>query len=105
MEPSLASSEERRFELEYAAVEEAPFFQAKRLGLQKRLTINTAHPFFEKIYRRSGEAQPGLEVLLFVLADAELDAEGDRETFYRMERKYWSEGLSHWAQVYIERGN
>ncbi|MEG3162707.1 ATP-binding protein [Sphingomonas sp. LB2R24] len=85
----------RLFDLEFAAVEEAPFFQAKRLGLQKRLTINTAHPFYEKVYQRSGEAQAGLEVLLFVLADAELDAENEREAFYRTERKNWSEGLSH----------
>jgi len=85
----------RLFDLEFAAVEEAPFFQAKRLGLQKRLTINTAHPFYEKVYQRAGEVQAGLEVLLFVLADAELDAEGEREAFYRAERKNWSEGLSH----------
>lgn len=88
-------TEARLFDLEFAAVDEAPFFQAKRLGLQKRLTINTAHPFYEKVYQRSGEAQPGLEVLLFVLADAELDAENEREKFYRTERKNWSEGLSH----------
>ncbi len=88
-------TEARQFDLDFAAVEEAPFYQAKRLGLQKRLTINTAHPFYEKIYQRSGEAQAGLEVLLFVLADIELDAEGEREIFYRSERRNWSEGLSH----------
>lgn len=86
---------ERLFELDFAAVDEAPFYQAKRLGTQKRLTINTAHPFYEKIYQRAGEAQAGLEVLLFVLADAELDAENEREAFYKVERKFWSEGLQH----------
>ena len=85
----------RRFDVEFAAREEAPFYQARRLGLQKRLTINTAHPFFEKIYQLAGDAQSGLEVLLFVLAEAELDAEGDREAFYRAERQGWSEGLRH----------
>ena len=85
----------RPFEIEFSARDEAPLYQARRLGLQKRLIINTAHPFFSKVYERSGEAQAGLEVLLFVLADAELDAEGDREAFYRTERSFWSEGLRH----------
>ena len=70
-------------------------YQPRRLGAQKRLTINTAHPFYEKIYQRAGEAKSGLEVLLFVLADAELDADGDRETFYKAERQGWSQGLVH----------
>lgn len=86
---------ERRYEIEFAAREEAPMYQARRLGLQKRLTINTSHPFYEKIYQRAGEAKAGLEVLLFVLADAELDADGERETFYRTERQSWSQGLIH----------
>ncbi len=88
-------TDERRYEIEFAAREEAPMYQVRRLGLQKRLTINTSHPFFEKIYQRAGEAKAGLEVLLFVLADAELDADGERETFYRAERHCWSEGLVH----------
>lgn len=86
---------ERRYEIEFAAREEAPMYQARRLGLQKRLTINTSHPFYEKIYQRSGEARAGLEVFLFVLADAELDADGERETFYRTERQSWSQALTH----------
>ena len=88
-------TEARQFDLDFAALEEAPFYQVKRLGVQKRLTINTAHPFYEKVYQLAGDAQAGLEVLLFVLADAELDAESEREAFYRAERKIWSEGLSH----------
>lgn len=88
-------TDERRYEVEFAAREEAPMYQARRLGLQKRLTINTSHPFFEKIYQRAGEAKAALEVFLFVLADAELDADGERETFYRAERQGWSEGLVH----------
>lgn len=88
-------TDKRRFEIEFAAREEAPMYQAKRLGLQKRLSINTSHPFFDKIYELAGEAKSGLEVLLFVLADAELDADGEREAFYRAERQSWSEGLRH----------
>lgn len=87
--------EKRPFDIEFAAREEAPLYQARRLGLQKRLIINTAHPFYPKVYQRAGDAQAGLEVLLFVLADAELDADGDREAFYKAERTFWSEGLRH----------
>lgn len=94
-EAAKAETSDRPFDIEFAAREEAPLYQAKRLGLQKRLIINTAHPFFTKVYQRAGDAQAGLEVLLFILADAELDAEGDRETFYRTERSFWSEGLRH----------
>ncbi|WP_313552990.1 ATP-binding protein [Brevundimonas sp.] len=85
----------RPFDVEFVARDEAPLYQARRLGQQKRLLINTAHPFYQKVYELAGAAKPGLEVFLFVLADAELDAEGDRESFYRAERSYWSESMRH----------
>jgi len=85
----------RPFQIEFKAMEEGPFYLARRLGLQKRLSVNTSHPFYSKVYELAGEARPGLEVLMFVLADLELDAEGDREEFYKSERKNWSEGLRH----------
>lgn len=85
----------RQFDVEFAARDEAPMYQVRRLGEQKRLVINTAHPFYDKIYQRAGEGQAGVELLLFVLADLELDAEGERETFYKAERKMWSENLGH----------
>jgi hypothetical protein len=33
--------------------------------------------------------------MLFVLAERELDATGDAETFYKAERQKWSERLRH----------
>lgn len=72
-----------------------PTKDAKRLGEQKRLVINTNHPFFTKIYDAATEVRAALEVLLLVLAEAELDAEGERETFYKAERQRWSERLRH----------
>lgn len=85
----------RPFDVEFIAQDEGPIYRTKRLGEQKRLLINTAHPFYEKIYEVSGEAKAGLEVFLFVMADAELDAEGEREQFYRSERSVWSQELRH----------
>ncbi len=85
----------RRWMVDYRAIEEGPFFLPKRLGEQKRVIINTDHPFHGKIYRHHDEVRAALEVLLFVLADAELDAEGEVETFYRSARQAWSQRLRH----------
>lgn len=85
----------RPFRVGFAVVEEGPFYRPERLGEQKRLHINTAHPFYEKVYNVVPEARAALEVLLFVLAEAELDAEGDFETFYKMARSNWSDRLRH----------
>lgn len=74
----------------------APFFRVEQMGGQKVLYINVAHSFYTGIYA-GPESTPRLrgamEVLLFVLGETELDAEGDRELFYAMERGYWSTRL------------
>jgi hypothetical protein len=93
IEELAAKAAKRRFEVEFKAIEEGPFYQPKRLGEQKRLVINTHHPFYTKIYDAAPEVRAALEVLLLVLAEAELDAEGERETFYKAERQRWSERL------------
>lgn len=85
----------RRFEVEFQAMPEGPFYRPKRLGEQKRLIINTLHPFYTKVYCTSPEIKSALEVLLFVLAEAELEAEGELETFYRSARGGWSERLNN----------
>ncbi len=85
----------RRWEIEFRAVEEGPFYQPKAIGEQKRVILNTAHPFYTKIYSAAPETRAALEVLLFVLADAELRAEGERETFYKAARQTWSERLRY----------
>lgn len=79
-------------------VPEGPFYRPERLSLQRRLIVNTQHPFYTHLYdspESTQEVKDALEVLLFVLADAELDAEGDYEVFYKSARKDWSERLAH----------
>ena len=76
-------------------VEEGPFYQPKVVGEQKRVILNTAHPFYTRVYTAAPEARSALEVLLFVLADAELRAEGEKETFYKAARQEWSERLRY----------
>jgi hypothetical protein len=87
----------RRWEIDFAAIPEGPFYRPMRLGDQKRLILNTEHPFFTKVYNAatSPDARASLEVLLFVLAERELETKGEVETFYRSERHKWSERLRH----------
>ena len=86
----------QRYDVTFEAIGEGPFYLPKRLGEQKRVIINTAHPFYTRVYTAAEEVKSALEVLLLVLADAELEsAEGDARVFYRSARQQWSERLRH----------
>jgi hypothetical protein len=85
----------RRWEIEFVAIPEGPFYRPKRLGEQKRLIINTDHPFYTKMYDINPDVRAALEVLLFVIAERELESKGEGETFYKSERHKWSERLRH----------
>lgn len=94
----LEETRKRRWEVEFAAVPEGPFYRPQRLGEQKRIIINTDHPFYTKLYALPSAAKDvkaALEVLLFVIAERELDSTGDAEIFYKSERQKWSERLRH----------
>jgi len=84
----------RPWYIEFAAAAEGPFYRPVRLGEQKRVIINTEHPFYIKLYHPSlPDVQHALEVLLFVFAQRELEAVGETATFYKAERQRWSERL------------
>ena len=86
------------YKLDFESIIEGPFYRPERLGAQRKLIINTQHPFFTHLYSApdsTPEIQSALEVLLFVLADGELDANGDFENFYKSARKNWSERLAY----------
>lgn len=85
----------RRWEVEFTPIPEGPFYRPTRLGEQKRLVINTDHPFYTKVYTVAPEAKAAVEVLLFVLAERELEVKNEAETFYKAERQRWSERLRH----------
>jgi hypothetical protein len=73
-----------------------PFYGVTQLGSQRVLAINTAHRFFTDVYRgpdSSPHLRAALEALLWVLADSEIDATGERALFYRSERAHWSTQL------------
>jgi hypothetical protein len=84
----------REWDREYKAIEEGPFFQPKYVGEQKVITINTAHPFYEKVYKSGGDQQTIWEVFLFVLAEGELNSDGPRLDWYKNERIHWSQILT-----------
>jgi hypothetical protein len=84
----------RKFEVAFEAIPEGPFYRPVRFGEQKRVIINTEHPFYWKLYDvGSPEVRAALEVLLFVLGERELECTGDAETFYKSERQRWSDRL------------
>lgn len=85
--------EGRSWHVGFDAAKDGPFYWPRRLGKQKDVVINTAHPFYTKLYNRAPGAKSALEVLISVLADGEIDAEGDREHFYRNER------VHHWSKL------
>jgi len=90
----------KRWAVQFASVTEGPFYRPRRLGEQKQLLINTDHPFYTKLYEPAGpDVRGGLEVLLFVLAERELEAQGATETFYKAERHNWSERLRHALEI------
>ena len=91
-----AKAEKRKWVVKFESIPEGPFYRPKRLGTQKRLIINTDHPFHSKVYEPiSPDMRSALEVLLFVLAERELECRDDAETFYKAERNRWSERLRH----------
>jgi hypothetical protein len=86
-------TEARPYKIDFKAIPEGPFYRPERLGTQRRLIINTSHRFYTDVYNAATATpatQSALEVLLFVLANGELDAEGQFEAFYKNARQDWS---------------
>jgi hypothetical protein len=77
----------------------APFFRCLQRGGQRVLLINKEHPFYSDVYAGPGSSlalRAALELVLWTLGDAEVDAdpESERRTFYETERQQvWSPSL------------
>ena len=78
----------------------APFVRCVQEGGTRVLYLNIAHPFYTELYAGPGAAprlRAGLEVLLWTLGNAEIDADPDseRRRFYQRERaNVWSPQLA-----------
>lgn len=93
----------------------APFFRCVQEGTQRVLYLNVAHRFYTDLYagpRSSPRLRAGLEVLLWALGEAEVDAEPEspRRHFYERERaSVWSpyvdDALAYLATVDLVGGD
>lgn len=78
----------------------APFFRCVQEGGTRMLYLNVAHPFYGELYAGPGATprlRAGLEVLLWALGNAEVDADpdSDRRMFYERERaSVWTPNLA-----------
>lgn len=78
----------------------APFFRCVQEGGTRVLYLNIAHPFYTDLYSGPGSSprlRAGLEVLLWTLGNAEVDADpdSDRRRFYSRERaSVWTPHLA-----------
>ena len=95
-------TKKKRWEVEFKPIPEGPFYRPTRLGEQKRLIINTDHPFYSKVYNHvDANGKAALEVLLFVIAERELESRNEAEQFYKAERQQWSERLRHALEALV----
>jgi hypothetical protein len=93
------------FLIAFESLEGAPFYRVEQYGPQARLWINRRHRFYTDVYGSSdARIKSALELLLFVLGTCELESEGDRELFYRVERAEWSQRLET-NLTYLDRHN
>jgi hypothetical protein len=94
----VAKAKGRPFRVDFLDHPGAPFYSVERVGGQRVLYINKAHPFYTDFYA-APDSTPNmrfrLEVLLFVLGDCELKATASPfQKFYQVERAEWSRYLS-----------
>jgi Histidine kinase-, DNA gyrase B-, and HSP90-like ATPase len=92
-----AETKENPYRVQTESHRGAPFFRIEQVGPQQVLYLNTAHRFYKDVYA-GAEATPrlrsALEVVLFSIGTAEIDAEGERLMFYETERALWSTRLN-----------
>jgi len=86
------------YKVEFATFPNAPFYRVMQRGGMKVLEVNTSHRFYTDVYASSSAnklLRAGIEVLLFSMGEAELDAlaNPDKTNFYHIEKIAWSERL------------
>lgn len=96
----VAEREGIEFSVETEDMPGAPFYRCVQEGGTRVLYLNVAHRFYTELYGDAGSTprlRAGLEVLLWTLGNAEVDAdpESDRRQFYERERaSVWSATLA-----------
>ena len=98
----LEETQARRYVVLFEPLEGAPFYRPDMLGPQTQVRINTRHRFYSEVYdglKNTPRVRTAVELLLFTLAAEELSADGERELFYKQERKQWSDRLDLLLQL------
>jgi len=86
------------------------FYRCQQEGSSRVLYLNVAHPFFSEVYMAAGstpEYRAGLEVLLWVLGNAEVEAgergDADLAQWYALSRGRWSQLLGPALRMLAEQ--
>ena len=90
-------AQQRKYVVEQESLPGAPFYRVIPRGGQIVLLINKGHRFYTEVYaayEANLQLRPALEIMLFVMGEAELDANEDRRRFYESERAEWSRVLN-----------
>lgn len=98
----LEQAQAKRNVILFESLEGAPFYRPDLFGPQTRVWINTRHRFYTEVYdglKNVPRVRASVELLLFTLAAEELTADGDRDVFYKQERKQWSDRLEVLLQL------
>lgn len=85
------------YKVVFDPVPDGPVFRGERMGIQYKLIVNTQHRFYEDIYEPARQVAglcSKLEAAMFVMAEAELDADGDQEAFFKAGRVFLSQRLT-----------
>jgi hypothetical protein len=81
------------YKLSFEKAPGSSFYRVEGVGPQIHLIVNKDHAFFSDVYMgpdSTPRLRAALELLLFVLAEAELEANKERQLFYESERVEWS---------------
>jgi hypothetical protein len=75
----------------------APIYRVKVVGRTIVVMLNTAHPFYERVYQRleeqSAVAKTGVDLLLMSLARSEISGSEEARDWYDSQRQDWSQNL------------
>jgi hypothetical protein len=88
--------------IEYEQLPGAPFYRTKVVGRSIVVLLNTAHRFYERVYRRIEEESPlgktGVDLLLMALSRSEALGGDEVRTWYDDQRHEWSQHVKAFVE-------
>ena len=106
----VAETQGQPYKVDFESIPGSAFYRPEQMGGQSILWINTSHQFYSDVYmgpESTPRLRAGVELLLFVLGEGELDAsDEDRRLFYKTERQaQWSQRLGVVLEVLNRQSN